>query len=89
MLVHSSNNTAGTENLCPWVCVFGGCHRPSRNGTDPTQISPARAVDDATEAILKENAERRMKFALKYRAPLTRDRTSIGELLYGALIRLY
>jgi len=89
MAVHCVNNTVGPEGLCPKMCVFGAMPRPARNTPAPDQLKRAEAIDKAAKAVQKEQAKRRVLFALRYRGPYGKERTDLDKLHFGAPVRVF
>jgi len=89
MAVHCVNNTVGPEGFCPTMCVFGAMPKPARNTPAPDQLARANAIDEAMKVVQKEQASRRVQFALKYRGPYGKEQTELDNLHYGAPVRVY
>jgi len=89
MAVHCVNNTVGPEGFCPTMCVFGAMPRPARETPAPEQLERAKAIDSAMKAVQKDQAKRRIQFALKYRGPYGKERTDLDCLHFGARVRVF
>ena len=66
MAVYANNSTMGPEGLCPMLLVFGALPRPARTSPSPTQLVRQQAIEDAKIAVEREQAKRRLSFALKH-----------------------
>ena len=70
MAVKAVNDTIGPEGLCPTLLVYGAIPRPAKLTPAETQLARAKALDSAMDSVRKEQAKRRVAFALKhYKGP--------------------
>lgn len=66
MAVYATNFTIGPEGLCPMLLVFGALPRPIRMTPCPTQLQRSAAIEEARRAVEKEQAKRRIAFAIRH-----------------------
>ena len=66
MAVKAVNDTIGPEGLFPTLIVYGTLPRPLRRTPAETQIRRAEALDSAIKEVQKEQAKRKIAFALRH-----------------------
>lgn len=62
MAVYASNATMGPVGLCPMLLIFGALPRLARITPVPTQLARKLATEESKEAVLQEDAKRRIAF---------------------------
>jgi len=87
--VNCVNNTVGPEGFCPTMCVFGAIPRPARKVPAPTQVARAKAIDEGMKVLEKDQAKRRVQFALKYKGPYGNERKDLDSLHFGTPVRVF
>ena len=91
LAVKAVNDTVGPEGLCPTLLVYGAIPRPPRRTPADTQIERARALDQATKEVQKEQAKRRVAFALRHPcSPKAKEQEAkLEKLPAGAAVLVY
>lgn len=91
MGVKACNDVVGPEGLCPTLRVFGSIPRPARKAPAADKLHRERILDQAMDAVLKEQAERRISFGLKHSYGSKGVETSeeLRTLPSGALVYVY
>ena len=91
MATFAVNSVTGPEGLCPMLLVYGAIPRPARMSIAPTQYKRAEAIDEAMNAVIKEQALRKIKFGLsKGGGPrAVEDSAELRKLPAGALVWVY
>ena len=89
--VYAANATIGPEGLCPMLLVFGALPRPAQRTPSPTQVERQNAIELAKVEIQKEQASRRIKFALTHtNSPKAKEQSAyLRNLPSGALVLVY
>lgn len=91
MAVFANNSTIGPEGLCPMMLVFGAVPRPARASPAPTQIERQTAIEQAKKEVVKEQAKRRLAFALRHPSgPKGKERSErLRKLPAGSPVLIY
>ena len=91
MAVYAANATIGPEGLCPMLLVFVAFPRPARRSPSPTQLQRQNAIELEKTEIQKEQASRRISFALKHTSSPKAKETSaeLFNLPSGAPVLVY
>ena len=91
MAVYAANATIGPKVVCPMLLVFGALPRPARHMPSPTQIQRQQAIEKAKLEIQKEQASRRINFALRHTpTPKAKEKSAeLYNLPSGAPVLVY
>lgn len=91
LAVKSVNDTIGPEGLCPTLLVYGSIPKPPRLGSAETQMARAKALDMALDAVQKEQAKRRVAFALRHpSSPKAKEHEeNLNKLPSGSPVLVY
>lgn len=65
MALYSNNSTMGPEGLRPMLLFFGELPRSARTLPSPNQPTRQQYMEDAKEAVKKEQDRERISFAFK------------------------
>ena len=89
--VKAVNDTLGPESLCPTLLVYGAIPRPLRRTPAETQLRRAEALEAAMKAVQKEQAKRKIAFALRHPGgPKAKEHDSeLERLPAGAPVLVY
>lgn len=91
LAVKAVNDTIGPEGLCPTLLVFGAIPRPARKTPAPQQLERAKAIDEAMNAVGKEQAKQRVAFGLRhFGTPVGREKSyQLQKLPAGFPVYVY
>lgn len=86
--VSAVNNTIGPKGLCQTISVFGFLFRPDRGSFPPDQLSRAKVIDAAMDAVYRFHTKPKLEFAKSHRGPFSEEQEDLSELKFGSTVLL-